>query len=102
MSKWARIQDGVVAETTDINPEGRFHPSLVWVVCGDGVGHNYTYDGKKFTAPPPPPPTTAVDLAPGRSLDGLTAEEIKGLEDLATIINTNADALRQATEVTNV
>lgn len=27
---WARIQDGRVAETTSVDPAGRFHPSVVW------------------------------------------------------------------------
>lgn len=27
---WARIQDGLAAEVTFENPEGRFHPSLQW------------------------------------------------------------------------
>lgn len=28
---WARIQDGICAEFTTTNPEGRFPPDLVWV-----------------------------------------------------------------------
>lgn len=104
MAKWARIQDGKVVETTDIDPAGRFHSSLVWVGCDETVDQHYTYDGKKFTAPPPPPETTAADLAPGGTLDGLTAEEVQAFEDLAATINSNAAALRAATstEVTNV
>ena len=101
MAKWARIENGRVMETTDLDPEGRFHPSLVWVACADEIDQHYTYDGTTFTAPPPPPPTTAQDLAPGRSLEGLTAEEIAAFEALAHTINTNADALRSAMEVTN-
>lgn len=30
---WALIQDGVVIETTNIDPEGRFHPDLKWRAC---------------------------------------------------------------------
>lgn len=33
---WARVEDGIVVELTDIDPAGRFHESLVWVPCSDG------------------------------------------------------------------
>lgn len=99
MTKWARIENNKVMETTDLDPNGRFHPSLVWVECPDDVTFAYSYDGSAFSAPPPPAPTTAQDLAPGRTLDGLTADEIASFEALAQLINTNPDALRQATEV---
>lgn len=99
MAKWARIENGVVMETTDLDPAGRFHPSLVWVACADDVSNGFGYADGSFTAPPPPAPTTAQDLAPGRSLEGLTADEIAAFEALAEVINNNPDALRQATEV---
>ncbi len=28
---WARIENGTVAELTDVDPDGRFHPSLAWI-----------------------------------------------------------------------
>lgn len=49
---WALIIDGEVRELTDIDPEGRFHASLVWVDCPDYVRPGYTYDGEVFTPPP--------------------------------------------------
>lgn len=101
MSKWARLVDGRVVETTDIDPTGRFHESIVWTACGDEVEQNYTFNGTVFAPPAPPPLTTAVDLAPGRTLEGLTPEEVASFEELANIINTNAEALRTATENTN-
>ncbi|MGH0110774.1 hypothetical protein [Escherichia coli] len=27
---WVRIEKNKVEEITEINPEGRFHPSLIW------------------------------------------------------------------------
>lgn len=30
---WARIEENKVEEVTEINPEGRFHPSLIWKEC---------------------------------------------------------------------
>lgn len=34
---WALIEDGLVREVVDTDPKGRFHPSLTWVVCDNGV-----------------------------------------------------------------
>lgn len=48
---WALIVDGVVWEITDEDPKGRFHPSLLWVECGDDVEVGYLYDGQKFIFP---------------------------------------------------
>lgn len=48
---WARIENGIVAEITDIDPEGRFHPSLVWVPCGAEVQPGWAYDGGEFSPP---------------------------------------------------
>lgn len=50
---WARIENNVVAEVTDIDPAGRFHPSLIWVECTTDVQQNWLYDGKKFSPPAP-------------------------------------------------
>lgn len=48
---WARIENNTVMELTDINPTGRFHPSLIWVECPDYVQPGYLYDGNSFTLP---------------------------------------------------
>lgn len=98
MTKWARIENQKVVETTNLDPSGRYHPSLVWVECSDEVSGGFSFDGASFVAPPAPALTTAQDLAPGRTLEGLSAEEIAAFEELAEIINTNQDALRQAVE----
>ena len=45
MAKWARIENGVVAETIVFNPSGKFHPSLAWVSCADSVVSGMIYDG---------------------------------------------------------
>jgi hypothetical protein len=48
---WARIENGTVAEITEIDPTGRFHPSMNWVACGAGVFPGWTYDGLAFAEP---------------------------------------------------
>lgn len=45
---WARIQGGKVAELIDIDPDGRFHPSLKWVSCDDAVKAGMMYSGGSF------------------------------------------------------
>jgi hypothetical protein len=48
---WARIENGAVAEITDIDPTGRFHPALKWRVCGEDVAPGWIYDGQTYEAP---------------------------------------------------
>lgn len=50
---WALIQNGSISEITDIDPAGRFHPSLVWVQCNDKVQSGWAYDGEEFAPPGP-------------------------------------------------
>lgn len=54
---WALIENGEVKEVTDIDPEGRFHPDLVWVECGDDVGERWLYSDGVFSPPQPPEPS---------------------------------------------
>jgi hypothetical protein len=49
---WALIQDGVVIETTDIDPTGRFHPDFVWVEADAGVEVGDTYEDGEFAKSP--------------------------------------------------
>lgn len=48
--KKARIENGRVAEILEADPFPPFHPSLVWVPCGD-VAEGDLYDGTNFTKP---------------------------------------------------
>ena len=51
---WARIENNTVMELTDVNPEGRFHPSLIWVKCPTDAEQGYLYVGEVFTKPESP------------------------------------------------
>lgn len=46
---WARIDDGVVLETTDVDPEGRYHPDLKWRACGAQVRPGWLYVSGVFS-----------------------------------------------------
>lgn len=57
ITMWALIQSGTVSEITDTDPQGRFHPSLVWVACGPDVTPGDIYENGEFSKPVPPTPT---------------------------------------------
>jgi len=66
MNMWARIDNGAVVEITDIDPSGRFHPSLTWARCSSAVAPGWTYDGQTFAAPAPPLPPTRGEVEGAR------------------------------------
>jgi len=57
---WARIVNSAVAEITDIDPAGRFHPSIQWVACSPDTQPGWHHDGEHIQ---PPPPEPIADLA---------------------------------------
>lgn len=73
MTMWARIENGTVAEITNLDPAGRFHPALQWIACSADVQPGWTYNGKTLAAPSAALPTT---------------------EDLCNRIDTAADTAR--------
>jgi hypothetical protein len=64
MKTYARIQDGIVAETlqTDRPIATLFHPGLSWVdISGrQGITEGWRFDGAQFAAPPVPPAPAAL------------------------------------------
>lgn len=51
---WHRIENNTVVESTDIDPAGRFHPSLIWVTDdGANAQVGWTYLAGVFAAPEP-------------------------------------------------
>lgn len=59
---WALIKNGAVAEITEIDPTGRFHPSLNWEPCGADVRVGWVWDGSSFSEPPAPEPRSVEEL----------------------------------------
>jgi len=55
MSKWARIDGDRVAEITDIDPTGRFHPSIQWESVPDNTRQGMVKDGSNYHWPEPEP-----------------------------------------------
>lgn len=62
-NRWARIENTTVAEVTDIDPEGRFHPSLIWVACPDNTVSGMRWTDGVFSTIPPVPPDHAAHIA---------------------------------------
>lgn len=58
MNMWARIDNGRVAETTELDPTGRYHPSLVWLPCTAEVSVGWMLDNDQLVPPAVPVPTT--------------------------------------------
>ena len=78
---WARIENGAVAELTDTDPEGRFHPSIEWVACSEPTYVGWIYDGGEFSAPPETPIAETADQAIARINAGYQAQMGKILNE---------------------
>ncbi|HWD30934.1 MAG TPA: hypothetical protein VG536_05075 [Pseudomonas sp.] len=46
---WALIQDNTVVETTDVDPNGRFHPDLNWRACSEQVQPGWLFKEGLFS-----------------------------------------------------
>ena len=105
INMWALIQNGTVAEITDIDPAGRFHESLKWVLCSAVVQAGYRYADGKFSAPPEPEkPTQAALLALAKTelrtirapmLDALTGIAGRAVRAGNDALAAEADALAE-------
>ena len=62
---WTYIVNNVAIELTNIDPEGRFHPSLVYVSCPDDLtpGSVMKEDGSWTYAPVQEVPVPVVEEA---------------------------------------
>lgn len=49
---WARILNNEVVEILDLDPAGRFHPSLIFVECDENVKVGYQYQEGVFSPKP--------------------------------------------------
>ncbi|MBJ2176923.1 hypothetical protein JC795_01815 [Pseudomonas veronii] len=48
---WALVEDGVVLETTNVDPTERFHPDLSWVACPADVKPDWLVSDGEFVPP---------------------------------------------------
>lgn len=93
---FARIENGIVAEIIDVNPQGRFHPSLVWVECDEAIQPGWLYDGEKFAPPVPVEPEAYVPQQVTRA-QGKAALITSGLwSDVESYVDSITDPTEKA------
>lgn len=92
---WARIKNGTVAEITDINPEGRFHPSILWVPCSSDILPGWSYDGEQCL---PPTPDPLEDLAAHKRYEIVQARDAAFAAGLEYDIDGESDVVQTRPE----
>lgn len=65
MANWARVENGVVMELIDFNPEGCFTEEIVaqFTACPAEMQQQWFYTNGAFTAPPDPAETPQTPSA---------------------------------------
>jgi len=91
---WARIDGDRVAEITDIDPKGRFHPSIEWVVCSEEVGTGWRYKDGKFSPPDPEPVPVPVQVTRAQGKAALITAEL--WPDVLTFVESITDPTEKA------
>jgi hypothetical protein len=84
MKKFARINDGLVAELlmTEGDIAAMFNPAIVWidVSSGPAIAEGWSFDGRNFAPPPPPPPApSAPTIAELQARIAILAAELAAL-----------------------
>ena len=94
---WARIEENIVVELTDIDPKGRFHASLKWVKCLASTLLGSLYDGKKFSDPAEPDAIAPNKCSPAKGLVALFALKRITEDDVLAAIGRIEDPVQQYT-----
>lgn len=78
MTTWALIRDDVATDVTTIDPAGRYHPSLVWVVVPDGTKRGARRVNGVWSDPPSvaPPADNAPSLERRKAGMAIAIDEI--------------------------
>lgn len=76
---WARIENGLVVEITDIDPSGRFHSSITWTSCPPDVKAGMLYTGHSFLDANPDLPKLAMEARSERDC------RMRNIYDIASI-----------------
>ncbi|WP_254204182.1 hypothetical protein [Aeromonas sp. FDAARGOS 1408] len=82
---WARVEENEVKELTGVDPEGRYHESMTWVPCDDGVQIGWMQSASGFA----PITESSID-------DEIVAKSIQF--DLLNLSNQSIAILKPAVE----
>lgn len=95
---WALVIEKRVAETTVIDPAGRFHTDIQWVPCKKQVQPGWVYDGEKFAPPEDGEPARpSQSCTPAQGLVALFALKQITEEDVLAAISQIPDPVAQYT-----
>lgn len=94
---WALIEDSKVIEITNLDPAGRFHPSLVWLACTPEVAVGWNFGNGRFTPPEEEKIITPLSCSPAQGLVALFALQRITEEDVLEAIGQIADPVQQYT-----
>lgn len=98
MSNYARIDGGAVVElfSTDGDISQMFHPSLVWVPCGDSVAVGDAWDGEQFRKPTPAPVAAPASVTMRQARAALIEADLFDAVEAAIAAIPDAKARRMA------
>lgn len=97
INMWARIENNVVVELTDIDPEGRFHRDMIWVECTQATQVGWVYDGTSLQEPEPQQPEAPKSCTPAQGLVALFALKSITEDNVLAAIGQIPDPVQQYT-----
>lgn len=86
MSKWCIIKDGVVRETTTIDPTDKFPPACGWRQCPDAVEQHMAYDADNDNYTEVVTELTEEEAAAEQAAAIAAAEKVEAYEKLLGIV----------------
>ena len=94
---WARIENNIVKEVVDTDPEGRFTSDLIFVKCDETIKEHYTYENNVFT-----PPNTSVSLVEQAARESILANKFLQDSDIKLLRRLEEIALGQTPHLSDV
>lgn len=94
---WALIENQLVKEITDTDPDGRFHEAFLWVACSADVRPGWVYSDGEFTPPQPAAAQAPQSCTPAQGLVALFALKSITEDDVLAAIGQIPDPVQQYT-----
>lgn len=94
---WALIENQLVKEITDTDPNGRFHEAFLWVACHANVRPGWVYSDGEFTPPQPAAAQAPQSCTPAQGLVALFALKSITEDNVLAAIDQIPDPVQQYT-----